>query len=236
MPLSIFAWAGYLTSSDMEALSSNPSDAGFPSPISRGRKEQERRSGFRIMTVARGWSAEADRLLDYLEHGIFDAIEKQYLRSLIFAIYLDDQDPNNIVEAYTFNFKYQSAPGSDTPVPIMSLGEDLLNLSLNGHKGLDDPVNEATRSGKLHTLGDVQKSIKSLIKMLITCTTNMSQLPKQRFVKFKLLYNSNTPASYEPPHFGPGDPDKDRWFFTTHDPKETPEKYSVGSLETTWHE
>ena len=107
MPLSIFAWAGYLTSSDMEALSSNPSDAGFPSPISRGRKEQERRSGFRIMTVTRGWSAEADRLLDYLvrdcnylsfharyhqalhqEHGIFDAIEKQYLRSLIFAIYL----------------------------------------------------------------------------------------------------------------------------------------------------
>lgn len=56
--------------------------------------------------------------------------------------------------------QYQSAPGSDTPVPIMSLGEDLLNLSLNGHKGLDDPVNEATRSGKLHTLGDVQKSIK----------------------------------------------------------------------------
>ena len=58
------------------------------------------------MTVARGWSAEADKLLDYLvrdlhqsfyagchqtlrqEHGIFDAIEKQYLRSLIFAIYL----------------------------------------------------------------------------------------------------------------------------------------------------
>lgn len=56
-------------------------------------------------TLARGYTDEADRLLNYLvyapssdltvlshlprkEYGIFDALEKRYLRSFIFAVYL----------------------------------------------------------------------------------------------------------------------------------------------------
>jgi len=77
-------------------------------------------------TLARGYTDEADRLLNYLvyaslsdltglshlpckEYGIFDALEKRYLRSFIFAVYLvctsfihlsvltrfqDNKDPN----------------------------------------------------------------------------------------------------------------------------------------------
>lgn len=45
-------------------------------------------SGVTIMNLKRGFTNEGDKLLDYLEHGIFDAIEKQYLRKFIFAIYL----------------------------------------------------------------------------------------------------------------------------------------------------
>jgi hypothetical protein len=62
-------------------------------------------SAFKIMTVTRGYTEEADKLLNYLvgvfvlysrfclnlsmqEYGIFDALKKQYLRSFIFAIYL----------------------------------------------------------------------------------------------------------------------------------------------------
>ena len=33
------------------------------------------------------------------EKGIFDAIERQYLKSFIFAIYLDQEDPNKCVYA-----------------------------------------------------------------------------------------------------------------------------------------
>lgn len=58
------------------------------------------------MTVTRGYTEEADKLLDYLvspasvcvhtpfdtillqEKGIFDALQHRYLRSFIFAIYL----------------------------------------------------------------------------------------------------------------------------------------------------
>lgn len=55
----------------------------------------------------------------------------------------------SIVEAYTFNFQasrseqwfdhvsfwiaqYYTVPGTDTTVPIMSLGDDLMKLSLGG--------------------------------------------------------------------------------------------------------
>jgi meiosis-specific protein HOP1 len=50
-----------------------------------------------------------------------------------------------------------------------------------------------------------------------------------------LFYYDNTPDDYEPPHFRKGDADKDRWYFTTHDKTELPERTDVGRLETGWH-
>ena len=45
-------------------------------------------SNFKIMAVRRGFSSEGDLLLDYLEKGVFHALEKQYLRSFMLALYL----------------------------------------------------------------------------------------------------------------------------------------------------
>jgi meiosis-specific protein HOP1 len=45
-------------------------------------------SNFKIMAVRRGFSSEGDLLLDYLEKGVFHALEKQYLKSFILALYL----------------------------------------------------------------------------------------------------------------------------------------------------
>lgn len=49
---------------------------------------QKNLSGVRVKVVKRNFSTEADQLLDYLEVGIFDALEKQYLKSFVFAVYL----------------------------------------------------------------------------------------------------------------------------------------------------
>ncbi|KAI0807770.1 HORMA-domain-containing protein [Fomes fomentarius] len=222
----------YLTSSGPETLSSQPSKSGSSFASSDGRKNV---SGFKIMTVTRGFTEEADKLLDYLDNGIFDALSKQYLRSLIFAIYLDDQDPNNIVEAYTFNFSYCKIPGTAEAVPVMTLGEEMMNLSLSSFPGQQDPVAEATKKGKVPTLGEVKRSLKTLIKNLIQATTQMDALPKRRFATFKLFYYDNTPDDYEPPHFRAGDALKDKWFMTTHDKGEVPERCSVGFVHTGYH-
>nr|QHB50184.1 meiosis-specific protein hop1 [Sparassis latifolia] len=198
------------------------------------------------MTVTRGFTEEADKLLDYLEHGIFDALQKQYLRSFIFAIYLDNQDPNNIVEAYTFNFKvcscascylrntemirpqYYTLPGTDTVVPVMSLDADLEKLSLTKTKKVADPVADAMKNGRVPTLGEVKRSLKN-------SSADIGITPERRFATFKLFYQDHTPDDYEPKHFRSGDVKKDKWFFTTHDKGEVPERCSVGSLETGYH-
>ncbi|OJT02515.1 hypothetical protein TRAPUB_6932 [Trametes pubescens] len=114
----------------------------------------------------------------------------------------------------------------------MSLGEDMMNLSLSGSK---DPVADATLKGKVPTLGEVKRSLKALIKNLIQATTQMDALPKRRFATFKLYYYENTPEDYEPPHFRAGDMKKDKWFMTTHNKGEIPERCSVGSVQTGYH-
>ncbi|KAI0647405.1 HORMA domain-containing protein [Trametes meyenii] len=222
----------YLTSSAPESFSSQHSKSQSSFSSTDGRRNV---SGFKIMTVTRGFTEEADKLLDYLETGIFDALQKQYLRSFVFAIYLDDQDPNNVVEAYTFNFSYCKVPGSMDTVPVMSLGEDMMNLSLSGSRPSHDPVADATRKGKIPTLGEVKRSLKALVKNLIQATTQMDALPKRRFATFKLFYYEHTPDDYEPPHFRAGDAQKDKWFMTTHDRQEFPERCSVGSVQTGYH-
>jgi len=58
---------------------------------------------------------------------------------------------------------------------------------------------------------------------------------ERRFAAFKLFYYDHTPDDYEPPHFRKGDAEKDKWYFTTHDKMEVPERTDVGRLETGWH-
>ncbi|KAI9458263.1 HORMA-domain-containing protein [Russula earlei] len=192
-------------------------------------------NSFTVTTITRGWSAEADKLLDYLENGIFDAIEKQYLRSFIFAVYLDPEDPKNIIEAYTFNFEYRCIAGTDIVVPIMSLGEDMEKLSLGDGEYSKDPILLTNAEGRLPTFKDVKKSLKTLIKTLIQAISQMDALPKRRYATYKAFYYPQTPASYEPPHFRPGDSEADRYFFSTHKKDEVPERWSIGKLETGWH-
>ncbi|GLB34722.1 putative HORMA domain containing protein [Lyophyllum shimeji] len=218
---------------DKKSLSYQHSDSSFSSTSS---KQSRSTNGFKITTMTRGYSDEGDKILNYLENGIFDALQREYLRSFIFAIYLDNKEPNNIVEAYTFNFQYHTLPGTDITVPIMSLGDGLQKMSLKDktRRG-GNPVTEAAMRGKAPTLLDVKKSVKTLLKTLIQATTQMDVLPKRRFATFKLFYTDKTPADYEPPHFLPGDEKKDKWYFMTHDFDEVPDKWSIGKVDTGHH-
>ncbi|KAJ7137828.1 HORMA domain-containing protein [Mycena epipterygia] len=232
-----FVLLSHFTTSDSDdTLLSSDSSRSIDSTCSNSRNV----NGFKIMvlqpsliprtifnrrrqTMTRGYTDEADKILNYLEYGIFDALQRGYLRSFVFAIYL----------AYTFNFQYHTIPGTDTVIPIMSLGENLDKMSLR--ESAKDPVVQAAKKGKPPTLKDVKKSVKTLLKTLIHSTTQMDVLPKRRFAAFKLFYTDETPAEYEPPHFQAGDAQKDKWFFMTHDLDEVPDKWSMGQLKTGHH-
>ncbi|KZP01157.1 DNA-binding protein [Calocera viscosa TUFC12733] len=206
-----------------------------PASQSHASKPSPRSNQVKLKTVKRGHSAAGDKLLNYLEHGIFDALEKQYLKSFMFAVYLDSKDPNSIIECFTFSFSYQSIPGTDTVVPVLSsLNDDMEKLSLS-KTGRKMSAQQVVAKGKVPTLGEVKASVKNLIKRLIMTTQMMEELPPQRYVTFKLFYVEGTPDDYEPPLFRAADADTDRFFFSTHDVGERPEKTSIGSIATSFH-
>ncbi|KZT61571.1 DNA-binding protein, partial [Calocera cornea HHB12733] len=188
-----------------------------------------------LMTIQRGHSAAGDKLLNYLENGIFDALEKQYLKSFMLAVYLDPEDPNSIIECFTFSFSYQCIPGSTTTVPVLtSLNNELENMSI-GKTGRKMSAQQVVAKGKVPTIGEVKASVKSLVKRLIMTTQMMEELPTQRYVTLKLFYVDGTPEDYEPPLFRAADADLDRFYFSTHDASERPENMNIGSVQTSFH-
>ena len=60
----------------------------------------------------------------------------------------------------TVLMQYYEVPGSKETVPVMTLGEEMDKLSLSSSRLARDPVAEATRKGKLPTLGEVKRSLK----------------------------------------------------------------------------
>jgi hypothetical protein len=59
-----------------------------------------------------------------------------------------------------YHQQYHTIPGTDTVVPIMSLGDGLQKMNLKGKNRRGDPVAEAAKKGKVPTLRDVKKSVK----------------------------------------------------------------------------
>ena len=88
---------------------------------------------------------------------------------------------SSVVESYTFNFnvsqmiqhqtlltlfQYFEDPGTGVRIPVMSLGEDLMKMSLN------DRDRGATESPKPPTLGEVKKSLRVREKVYLEVTAN----------------------------------------------------------------
>ncbi|KAF9053060.1 HORMA domain-containing protein [Panaeolus papilionaceus] len=218
----------HLTTFDESLLLSSEADLSQPTPSQSDTDPRRNVNSFKITTMSRGYTDEADRILNYLEFGIFDALEKQYLRRFIFAVYLDNKNPQSIVEAYTFDFKLQ---GHDIAFPVMTLDGG----KKPRRQQSEDAVAKAIREGKVPTLLDVKSSVKAMLKTLIQAMNTMEVLPRRRFATFKIYYTDAAPSDYEPPYFQTGDVDKDKWYLMTHNLDEEPDRYSIGSVSTGHH-
>nr|XP_019014514.1 uncharacterized protein I206_00596 [Kwoniella pini CBS 10737]OCF53295.1 hypothetical protein I206_00596 [Kwoniella pini CBS 10737] len=71
---------------------------------------------FQWRKVRQDGSPQGKALANLIGVGATDAMNKGYLQSLVLAIFLDPNDPNNVVETYTFNFFY-----NDEGQPFMDL-------------------------------------------------------------------------------------------------------------------
>lgn len=161
--------------------------------------------------------------------------------------------------------QYRKVAGSDQIVPVLSLGQQLDNLSLGQAVCIDPTPGQS--AGNPPTLGQAKQSIKvrassygpdsnsAFDQALLTCLTNnvknFDALPSvcflqsivlpvhttlaRRYATFKMYYTDNTPDDYEPPFFHKGDAEADKFTFNTHTSLEQPETLDVGSADTGHH-
>ncbi|KAH8083706.1 HORMA domain-containing protein [Filobasidium floriforme] len=190
-------------------------------------------TGLKVKSLIRGYSPEADKVLGWLD-GIMEAVEKQYLKTCVFAIYLDPNEPEKqvprLIETLTVSFHYPLVPGTDIRVPEMEISDHLSHLGLDQTKRISSSAAVGTR-----TVGEVKRALRRLVKSLILVCQNMGELPAQKFGNMKLVYNESAPADYEAPNFVPLALEKQQWHFTTHEVNEKPDRTFVGAVESGHH-
>uniref|UniRef100_A0A0K3CDI1 FGENESH: predicted gene_2.271 protein n=1 Tax=Rhodotorula toruloides TaxID=5286 RepID=A0A0K3CDI1_RHOTO len=182
----------------------------------------------RDRNLKEGTSSEVDKLLDYLEVGAIEAIENGYMHQLVFAIYLDPDEPTNLVESYTFTFSYKTDPqGNKKPELVVQdqLSGMVISSSMFGHNSRDNTRKE----------GDVKRQVQQMIKNLITSTQVVDELPRRRFLNVRLFYTDDTPPDYEPPHFRPVVIDAPGYSFSTPTVADEPDFGTLGTVTTGFH-
>jgi hypothetical protein len=132
--------------------------------------------GIAVKTIKNDISTESNTIVDWIERGCFDALQKQYLKTIIFGIYLDPEHPNKLVEQYEFSFSYEKE-----------------NIEVN--------LNSTDIS-----IDSIQKNTRNLVRRLLISTQNLEPLPENAYVTMRLLYHDHTPIDYEPPLFKQGVP------------------------------
>eukprot|EP01059_Diplonema_ambulator_P014980 TRINITY_DN26025_c0_g1_i1.p1 TRINITY_DN26025_c0_g1~~TRINITY_DN26025_c0_g1_i1.p1 ORF type:complete len:212 (+),score=56.95 TRINITY_DN26025_c0_g1_i1:48-638(+) len=118
---------------------------------------------------------EVRMVIDWLEKGVFDALQKQYLRVL--SLVVQRAEGSGILETYDFHIDY---PEGVPTVAICASG--------------GSQPHPQSREGIAH-------SMKLVLRKLITLTQSMMELPPDRVVTMKIVYDPSTPTDYEPPFF-----------------------------------
>ncbi|XP_072839487.2 HORMA domain-containing protein 2 [Pogona vitticeps] len=138
--------------------------------------------------------------------GCFDALEKNYLRMAILAIYTNPKDPECMTEFYQFRFKYlKNGPHMDFVRTQVS--------STNGASS-----------------EEVKEASILLIRKLYILMQHLGPLPNDITLTMKLFYYKDvTPNNYQPPGFKEGN-DSDSLLFDGD-----PVNLKVGAVSTGFH-
>ncbi|KAL2507579.1 DNA-binding HORMA family protein [Forsythia ovata] len=131
--------------------------------------------------------AESRRLVDWMEKGVYDALQKKYLRTLLFCICEAVDGP--IIEEYTFSFSYSNSDSQEVS----------MNINRNGTKeGGTFNCNSNTEITPSQMRSSACKMVRTLIQLMRT----LDKMPEERTILMKLLYYDDvTPVDYEPPFF-----------------------------------
>lgn len=165
-------------------------------------------NSIKIKTLVRGKSNEADLLLNWLEKGVFQSIKLKYLKALSLGIFLNEDDPTDLLENYTFMFEYD---GSDNFHMKVGCDRDVESISLL----------------------DSRKMAQQLMRRFIIITQSLEPLPQKKFLTLRLMFNDRAPPDYQPQLFRDATYDRPAVIKIPH--STDPDTFSVGSLDTKHH-
>ncbi|XP_014673707.1 PREDICTED: HORMA domain-containing protein 1-like isoform X2 [Priapulus caudatus] len=137
--------------------------------------------------------------------GVFDALERKYLRMLILGIYVDPTQPEKLIESYTFKFSYHADSSGVT-------------IFRNSQK-----------MAAAKSAAETRKATMILLRTLVVLTQGLGCLPDDVMMTMKLLYYDEvTPPAYEPPGFRPSDTDSYMY-------EDEPVNIKAGDVATKFH-
>ena len=129
--------------------------------------------------------------------GAFEALDKNYLKSIIYTVYTDKSNPNgSIIEMYKLNVTY-----AEYVLPEAGFSDETCSSGANNTQ----PASFIIPSLDLEEFKTKQKSnFSDVQKMLVTLGLIVDQLedfPQQTYFTMKLRYNKRTPKDYSPKGF-----------------------------------
>ncbi|XP_059316465.1 meiosis-specific protein ASY1 [Lycium ferocissimum] len=131
--------------------------------------------------------AESRRLIDWMEKGVYDALQKKYLKTLLFCVCETIDGP--MIEEYAFSFSYSSSDSEEVSMNVNRIGTK---------KGGTFKCNSTTEI----TPNQMRSSACKMVRTLIQLMRTLDKMPEERTILMKLLYHDDvTPADYEPPFF-----------------------------------
>ncbi|XP_059447884.1 meiosis-specific protein ASY1 isoform X2 [Corylus avellana] len=132
--------------------------------------------------------AESRRLIDWMEKGVYDALQKKYLKTLLFCICETVDGP--MIEEYAFSFSYSNSDSQEVSMTYNRTG--------NKKQGEAFKSNSATEV----TPNQMRSSACKMVRTLVQLMRTLDMMPEERTILMKLLYYDDvTPAEYEPPFF-----------------------------------
>ena len=110
----------------------------------------------------------SDVLLFWLvqENGIFTAINDGYLKAFQLCVFLEEDKPNHIHEAYTFAISYKKSPSGRI---VIADGFTVTDVILSGKS--DSAFRETVN------ILQAKKCLQSLVRRLIMATQSLESLP-----------------------------------------------------------
>ncbi|KAI3515997.1 hypothetical protein L1887_14904 [Cichorium endivia] len=120
--------------------------------------------------------------------GVYDALQKKYLRTLMFCVCQTVEGP--MIEEYSFSFSYSNTDSQEVSMNVNRIG--------NKKQGETFKCNSTTEI----TPNQMKSSACKMVRTLIQLMRTLDKMPEERTILMKLLYYDDvTPPDYEPPFF-----------------------------------